>query len=138
MNLVGIVGGDNFRVTRPGRRFDLALETRDGGLVPGQPFEGHEPVEPAMPGLESLPHPSRADLLQEEIVAQNQRLALAAVDFFGLKPGQLLLSDQFVRQSFGVFRRSWAARIRSSSFRPRHRSGEPAPGIVRGERTYRA
>ena len=67
-------------------------------------FNGHQPLHPPVLGLEHQPHAALAELVEDHVVAQHQRLAFARVDLLGLVGGELLLADQFPRQLFAVLR----------------------------------
>ena len=91
-----------------GRRLDLSLKAghcrrilRHGRR---QHLDRHDALHPAMLGLEDLPHAASPDLVEDRVVAQDQRLGPALVDFLGLELRQVLALDQLPGKFFGVFR----------------------------------
>src|SRR5260221_14350052 len=65
-----------------------------------------------MLGLANRPHPPLADLFQEQVIPQHERLPFALPNLLGLKPGQLALSNQFAQQLLTVPGRSlWGQEI---------------------------
>ena len=105
---VGVVSRDDVGVFELGGRFNLALETpqrlgrqHDLGR---QDFQSDQPFHPSMLGLEHQSHTALAELVEDQIVAQHQRLASARVDLLGLVGGELLLPDQLASQLLPVFR----------------------------------
>ena len=64
------------------------------------------PLHAAMLGLEDLPHAASPDLVEDRVVAQDQRLGSALVDFLGLELGQVLALDELPSKFLGVLRSS--------------------------------
>ena len=108
IGFVGIIRGNDIGMAQFGCRFDLALKTRDRfrilGDGPGQHLDGHGSLHAAMLGLEDLPHAARPDLVQDRVVAQDQRLRPALVDFLGLELGEVLAANELLSEFLGVFR----------------------------------
>ena len=90
-----------------GRRFDLALKTRGRSRILHhalrQHLDRHDAMHPPMLGLEHLPHAAGADFVEDRVVAEDQRLGSARVDFLGLKFRQMLALDQLPGKFLGVF-----------------------------------
>jgi len=55
-------------------------------------------------GLQHQAHPALAWLVQDHVVAQHQRPALAGVNLLGLVSRELLETDQLLRQLFAILR----------------------------------
>ena len=56
-----------------------------------------------MLGLEDLAHATGADLVEDRVVAQDQRFGFAPAYVLGLELGQMVLLDQFRDEFFSVF-----------------------------------
>ena len=67
-----------------------------------QHLEGDDPIHPAVPGLVHLSDAAFADLVQQDIVAEDQTLCLAVVDGLSLEPRQHLQAHQFAGQLLAV------------------------------------
>ena len=89
IGLVGIVGGDDIRMAELGRRLHFSLEAGCCQRILGdrrrQHLDRHDSLHAAMLGLEHLPHPARPDLVDERVVAQDQRLDFACRNLLGLE-----------------------------------------------------
>ena len=59
-----------------------------------------------MLGLEDLAHAAGPDLVEDRVVAQDQRLGPARVDFLGLELRQLLALDELPGKFLGVLGRA--------------------------------
>ena len=57
-----------------------------------------------MLGLEHLPHAAGPDLVEDRVVAEDQRLGPALVDLLGLELRQMLALDELPSKFLGVFR----------------------------------
>ena len=68
-----------------------------------QHLDRHDAVHPAMLGLEHLAHPAGADFVEDRVVAQDQRLGPALIDFLGLELRQLLALDELPSKFLGIF-----------------------------------
>ena len=97
-DFVGIVGDHDVRMRQLGRRLDLALEPPQQFGRPDdlgrEDFQGDQPFHPPMLGLQHQPHAALAELVQDHVVAQDQRPALARLDLLDLVRGQFLAADQ--------------------------------------------
>lgn len=59
---------------------------------------------PHRTSLQSEAQASRTNLIQQDIVAQDQRFSIPCGDFCGLELGQLFLANQVPYQILGIFR----------------------------------
>ena len=96
--LVGVVGRDDVGMRELGRRFHLAVESLDG-LGPlhgrrGEDLDRHRAFHPPVPGLQHYPHAAFAQLVQNDVLAEDQPLGLALVDGLGLVLGEFALLDE--------------------------------------------
>ena len=57
-------------------------------------------------GLENLAHAARADLIEERVVAKDQRLGPALIDFLGLEFRQMLALHELASEFLGILRKS--------------------------------
>ncbi|HEX3654756.1 MAG TPA: hypothetical protein VHV55_03065 [Pirellulales bacterium] len=53
-----------------------------------------------MLGLEDLPHAARPDLVEDGVLAQDERLGLARLDLGSLERRQLVALDEFLNEFF--------------------------------------
>ena len=108
VEFVGIVGGDDVGVGQFGGRLDLASKPLDQvGILHGrlrQDFDGHEAFHPAMLGLEHHPHASRADFVEQDVIAEDQPLRFALIKGPRLELGEFVLADQLACQVSRILR----------------------------------
>ena len=101
--LVGVLGGDEVGVIEPAGSLDLATKPQDGITVArkrrGKDLERADPPEPAVAGLEDHAHSALAELVQDEVVADQEAAALSLVDGSRLVRSQLAGLDQGARQA---------------------------------------
>ncbi|HEX3654770.1 MAG TPA: hypothetical protein VHV55_03135 [Pirellulales bacterium] len=109
MGLVGVVGRHNMGVAQFGGGFHFALEAGHRGRILGdrgrQHLERHHALHAAMLGLEHLLHATRTDLVEDRVVAEDQRLDFARQDVLRLKRRQLAGLDEFLGKRLRIFRR---------------------------------
>ena len=90
-----------------GRRLDFALKASRRCRVFrhgfGQHLDRHDAMHPPMLGLEHLAHPAGADLVEDRVVAEDQRFRAARVDFLGLELRQMFALDELPGKFLGVF-----------------------------------
>jgi len=103
-----IVGDHDVGMRQPGRSFDLTLEPSQSlrrlGHLGREHLQRHQPFHPPVLGLEDQPHPALAELVENDVLPQHQRPALAGVNLLGLVSGELLETDQLLRQLFAILR----------------------------------
>ena len=75
------------------------------------------PLHAAMLGLEHLPHATGADLVEHRVVAEDQRLGSAGVDFLSLEFRQLFALDKLLGKLLGVLGMGFRAERNSPAFR---------------------
>ena len=91
-----------------GRGLDFSLEASRRRRIFGdrrrQHLDRHDSLHAAMLGLEHLPHAAGPDLVEDGVVAQDQRFGFPGRDLLGLELGQVVCLDEF-RNEF--FERLW-------------------------------
>ena len=87
---------------------DFAVEPADGfGRPTGgkrEELQGHDAVHPPVPRPVDPPHPSLANLFQDDVVADDQTLGLALDHQVGLELGQLLATQHLLDESSSTAR----------------------------------
>ena len=75
--------------------FDFSLKPSHRGCIlhhgGRQHLDCHDAVHPAMLGLEDLPHAAGPDLVEDRVVAEDQRLGPPLIDFLNLNLVNCLL-----------------------------------------------
>ena len=108
LGLVRIESRDDVRMRELRRRLDLAMKPleRIGRFHRRRrhDLERDQPLHPLVLSLEHHPHPALSQFVEDDVVAQRQRIPFARVKLLGLKLGELLLLDQFASQLFAVGR----------------------------------
>ena len=101
--LVGVLRGDEVGVLEPAGGLDLAAEPHHAPAVARErrreDLQGADPPQPAMPRLEDHAHAALAELVEDEVVADQQAAALLLVDRGRLVGRQLAGLDQGARQA---------------------------------------
>jgi hypothetical protein len=102
----GIEGPDDVRMADSGGGLNFPLKTGDDvGVLHhagGKDLDGRNPVDPAVLGLEHLPHAARPDFLQHDVIAEYERRPLALRNLLDLELRQFLLTDEFMSQFLGI------------------------------------
>jgi hypothetical protein len=100
-----------------GRGFDFPVKALDGIWVfhpgGGQDLNGYGPLHAAVLGLEHHSHPTGADTIHDNVLAENECPLLPLIDDLGLVPGELALENEQLSQA-------WASLGRWSSGRTSH------------------
>ncbi len=110
IGLVGVEGGDDVRVRHLGDRLDLPLEAEDGGPFlrqgGGQDLQGDDPLHAEVHGLVDVPHAAPADLVEDDVGAQDQPGGVALEEGLGMEGGELSESDHLVGEFPHILGRS--------------------------------
>ncbi len=128
VGFVGVVRTDDVRMAQLADGTHLALEPLHGLDVfqafAAKHFEGDEPVERPLPGLENLAHAPFADLVQAQKMAYDQILGMAQEDLVGLISRQPFAADEFLSQAPG--RREFGGEARQLLPLGRLQDGQPS------------
>ena len=115
MCFAGVVGGDDVGMLQPRGGFHFALKAAHGvGRFHGrrrEHLDGRDALHAAVPGLEHLPHAAGADLVDDQVLAKNERLGFALQHVGRLELRDLALLHQRLSQRLRIGRQG-AAQVR--------------------------
>ena len=104
---VGVLSGDQVGVLEPAGGLDLAAKPHDGIAVAckrgGQDLERAHAAQAAMPGLEDDAHAALAELVEDQVVADQEPAALLLINRGGLVRRELAGLDQGARKAQHAF-----------------------------------